>query len=158
MRLAVISDTHYIAGFTRLPEDFWERLQGVDGIIHSGDIGDQLLYIDLQQLAPIIAVLGNNDGFAFGNALPERQIVPVEEVKIGLFHGHRGSAPFGFTKDEVDMVICGHTHVPRDEVIDGIRIINPGSVTRPRGGSLASMGILEIQGKEIHWQLCPLTK
>lgn len=112
----------------------------------------------MQQIAPVVAVQGNNDGFAFGNILPERQIIQVGDIKIGIFHGHRGKAPFGFTKEEVDLVICGHTHVPRDERIDGIRVLNPGSVTRPRGGSAPSMGMLEINDDKVDWHLCSLTR
>ena len=155
MKIAVLSDTHYIAGFTRFPTDFWQQFQGVEMILHCGDIGDKELYTDLTALAPVTAVLGNNDGAVFGGTLPERQLFPIEGVRIGMFHGHRWCAPFGFTKADIDLLLCGHTHVPRDEMIDGIRVINPGSVTRPRGGSQPSMGILEIQGKEINWQ--PLT-
>ena len=155
MKIAVISDTHYIAGVTRFPVDFWQHFEGVDGIFHCGDIGDKELYADLTALAPVTAVLGNNDGPVFGGTLPERQMVTIEGVRIGMFHGHRWRAPFGFAREDIDLLLCGHTHVPRDEMIDGIRVINPGSVTRPRGGSQPSMGILEIQGKEINWQ--PLT-
>ena len=158
MRIAVISDTHYYTGMPSWPVDFWQKLADVDGIIHAGDIGESGLYTDLQQIATVVAVMGNNDSFAFAGILPERQIIQAEKIKIGVFHGHRGKAPFGFCKDEVDLVICGHTHVPRDEVIGGIRILNPGSVTRPRGGFGPSMGILEINGKQIDWQLCSLTR
>lgn len=152
MKIAVISDTHYIAGVTRFPVDFWQCLNGVDSILHCGDIGDKSLYGDLETIAPVTAVLGNNDGPMFGGTLPERQIFTMEGVRIGMFHGHRGKAPFGFTKDEIDLLLCGHTHVPRDEMIDGIRVINPGSVTRPRGGSGPSMGILEICDGKVSWQ------
>lgn len=152
MRIAVISDTHYIPGMTKLPVDFWSMLQGVDGILHCGDIGDRTFYEDLALLAPVTAVLGNNDGAVFGTMLPERRIVTVGAVRIGMFHGHRGAVPFGFRSEEVDLLLCGHTHVPLEQVMDGIRVLNPGSVTRPRGGSLPSMGILEICGREVRWQ------
>lgn len=152
MRIAVMSDTHYTAGATRIPADFWQQLDGVDGIFHSGDIGDAGFYTDLEAIAPVTAVLGNNDFAIFGGALPERRMITIEGIKIGMFHGHRGKAPFGFSKEEIDLLICGHTHVPRDEMIEGIRVINPGSVTRPRGGSAPAMGILEIVAGSICWQ------
>ena len=152
MKIAVISDTHYIAGVTRFPVDFWQHLDGVERILHCGDIGDKSLYGDLETIAPVTAVLGNNDGPVFGGILPERRIFTIDGVRIGMFHGHRGKAPFCFTKDEIDLLLCGHTHVPQDEMIEGIRVINPGSVTRPRGGSGPSMGILEICNEKVSWQ------
>ena len=152
MKIAVLYDTHYIAGFTRLPVDFWRHFDGVEQILHCGDIGDKDLYGDFAAIATETAVLGNNDGLVFGGTLPERQIFTIEGVRIGMFHGHRWKAPFGFTKEDIDLLLCGHTHVPRDEMIDGIRVINPGSVTRPRGGSHPSMGILEICDGGVSWQ------
>ena len=152
MKIAVMSDTHYIAGATRFPVDFWQQLEGVDRICHCGDIGDRALYEDLSAIVPITAVLGNNDGPVFGGILPERHVFVIDGVRIGMFHGHRGKAPFGFGREEIDLLLCGHTHVPRDEMIDGIRVINPGSVTRPRGGSGPAMGLLEINEQGIAWQ------
>ena len=158
LKIAVVSDTHYIAGFTRFSADFWQHLQGVEMILHCGDIGDKDLYGDLAAIAPVTAVLGNNDGPVFGGTLPERRVFTIDGVRIGMFHGHRGKAPFGFDQAEIDLLLCGHTHVPRDEMIDGIRVINPGSVTRPRSGSGPAMGILDINGRDISWQQIALCR
>ena len=51
----------------------------------------------------------------------------------------------GTPADDVKVVIHGHTHIPRNQVLDGVRYINPGSATRPRGGSKKSMARLTIE-------------
>ena len=51
----------------------------------------------------------------------------------------------GTPANDVKVVIHGHTHIPRNQVLDGIRYINPGSATRPRGGSKKSLARLTIE-------------
>ena len=55
---------------------------------------------------------------------------------------------------KVDVLLHGHTHVPRDEMKEGVRFLNPGCVTRPSRGSLPSVATLEINADgTLHWSL-----
>ena len=56
MRIGVVSDTHGYLN-PRVPE----LLQGVNHILHAGDIGDGGIIEALAQIAPITVVRGNND-------------------------------------------------------------------------------------------------
>ena len=72
--------------------------------------------------------------------------------KIFLCHGHYYDVKYGLNsllnmakRNNIDIVVFGHTHIPLYEVIDNIIFINPGSTTYPRGGSEKSFGILIIE-------------
>jgi predicted phosphodiesterase len=57
----------------------------------------------------------------------------------------------------LDVVLHGHTHVPRDEVVEGVRFLNPGCVTRPNRGAPPSVAILEIAAdRKLTWRIRPL--
>ena len=43
-----------------------------------------------------------------------------------------------------DVVLSGHTHIPRGETVDGVHFWNPGSTTLPKGGFPASYGVFEV--------------
>jgi len=127
LHIGIISDTH---GLLR-PEAI-AALQGSDHILHAGDIGDPLILDQLAAIAPVTAVRGNNDRDAAYEAVPE--VVPLElaGVAIVLLHDIKAFDP---QHTPCAVVVCGHSHRPRVETIDGILQINPGSAG-PRRFSL----------------------
>lgn len=117
MKIAVMSDTHLREGKS-LPRWVWEQVEGVDLILHAGDVIDIGLLTDLKQVAPLEAVKGNCDGWELAR-LPQRSIVSCGEIKIGLTHGAEGPgrttterAMRNFEHDQVDLIIFGHSHEP----------------------------------------------
>jgi hypothetical protein len=51
-------------------------------------------------------------------------------------------------------VLHGHTHVPRDDYVEGIRFLNPGCITRPNRGAPASFGWLTLRNSGLYdWSL-----
>jgi hypothetical protein len=58
--------------------------------------------------------------------------------------------------EDVDVVLHGHTHVPRNEKRGRILFLNPGCVTRPNRGSPPSVAWLEISDRKTKWKLVPL--
>jgi len=121
MRIAVISDTH-----DRYPPTLPERLRGADEIWHLGDVCDPTVLVEFAQLGvPLQVVLGNNDDH---HAWPVALELTRESVKFYLTHIPPSRPPKGFAA-----LLHGHTHVPRDEVRDGVRWLNPGCISRPRG-------------------------
>lgn len=142
MRIAVFSDTH-----DRYPYWLPERLRDADEIWHLGDVCDPAVLTEFEQLGkPLSVVLGNCDNFA---AWPLELRLEREGVRFCLTHIPPERAP-----KDIDAILHGHTHVPRDETIRGVRWLNPGCITRPNRGAPPSYAWLSLaKGKIISWEL-----
>lgn len=134
--VGILSDNH-----GDWPPHIAESLAGVDAIIHAGDIGPYKLVLDMEAIAPTTAVLGNTDG---DMPINESAVVMLDGKKFFVQHivdPHRLQASLRerLKRIEPDVVVFGHTHEPYCETIGGILFLNPGSVTRPRGGHRSSL-------------------
>lgn len=153
MKIGVISDTHIKNPEKLLPNAVFEALKGVDLILHAGDILIEEVLIQLEAVAPVIAVAGNNDGYELYKKLGTSRIITAGDKKIGLTHGVSGgertymSAYGEFLEDEVDCIVYGHSHAPHNEIINDILFFNPGSATQRRFQARHSVGILHIHQK-----------
>lgn len=143
-KLLVMSDNH---GDQRHIRYLKNKYPQMDFYLHCGDSQG-----NLSDLEGWYAIRGNNDYGYF----PSHLILKVEGVNILLIHGHQ----FGYFDRNVrildylkefncDICICGHTHVPCFEEIQGFKIINPGSTTLPRGGSYPSYCIITIDDIDV---------
>lgn len=132
MDIGVISDIH-----RRLPQAALDAFAGCTHIICAGDVQDARLLWELEAVAPVIAVRGNCDTGAEWNHLARLSAHPTLGG-VHFFVVHRPE-DIGVPAPEVQVVIHGHTHVPRNQVIDGVRYLNPGSASAPRHGSHASV-------------------
>jgi len=145
VRIGVISDTH---GLLR-PEAV-SALRGVDHVLHGGDIGGEDVLAALRELAPVTAVAGNIDGFRCGNAGETARVV-LDGVKFFLTHildrPHRPRPEVSseLRRDPADVIVFGHSHLPHDELIDGVRYFNPASAGPRRFDYPVSVGILELR-------------
>jgi putative phosphoesterase len=142
IRIAVIADTH-----DRVPDGLIERLAKADEIWHLGDVCEPETLAEFEQLGrPVYAVLGNNES---------HNLWPLERtLERGGWFFHLVHIPPRRTPDEVDFVLHGHTHVPRDETDErGVRWLNPGSITAPRQGKEASFAWLTLKpGQAPEWR------
>jgi putative phosphoesterase len=146
MRIAVISDTH-----DRFPADLPERLRGADEIWHLGDVCAPATLVEFEQLnRPLFVVLGNCDAFP---GWPVARDLEREGVRFHLTHVPPRRVP-----RKTQVVLHGHTHVPRDETDPlGIRWLNPGCITRPNRGAPASFAWLMVKGGRVTgWELVPV--
>lgn len=142
--IGIISDTH-----GRSNDEALDALAGVDFIIHAGDIGSLDVLMELEATAPTIAVLGNNDhNVDYGPGVNDSATQVIDGVRMFISH-YPKDAERAAASGEYDLVIHGHTHVPRDEVRDGCRIINPGSAFRPRCGSGRRIALVELEGGRV---------
>ena len=145
MRILVLADTH-----NHLPPKLDELAAGADEIWHLGDVVAPSLLENIRAVgAPVTIVRGNCDA---NRDWP--LIVDLERngVRFRLIHIPPKQAP-----PNVNVLLHGHTHVPRDEVRDGVRFLNPGCVTRPNRGAPASVAHLEISAAgELDWKLARL--
>lgn len=140
MRIAVISDTHDL-----YPKSLPERLREADEIWHLGDVCSPETLVEFEQLGrPLRVLRGNCDDHP---AWPLEATFARESTRFFLIHIPPRRVPAG-----VQVVLHGHTHVPRDEVIGGVRWLNPGCITRPNRGFAPSFAWLSVKkGKPLEW-------
>lgn len=150
LRLGVVSDTH---GLVR--SEAVERLAGSDAILHAGDVGGPEVLEELSELAPVHVVRGNVDlpehlarsrrraGFDAGWAagLPDRLELEVGGLEILVVHDVK-DLPDGW---RADVVVVGHSHVPRIERVEGTLFVNPGSAGPRRFRLPVTVGELRIE-------------
>lgn len=139
MKIGVISDTHNYFD-PRIPELF----AGVDHILHAGDIGLPWIILELEHIAPVTAVLGNNDE---GLSFRETEVVKLAHRKFLVHHivdPHRPSETLGraLARECPDVVVFGHSHKPFNAVIGGALYFNPGYAGKPRFGEPRSLAVL----------------
>ncbi len=142
MRIAVLSDTH-----DRLPEAVVAGLSHADEIWHLGDICEPAILAHLKQAGPPVRfVRGNCDSHL---EWPLSLSFEIEGIRIHLEH-----IPPRLPPKACDLLLHGHTHVPRDEMLHGTRFLNPGCITRPNRGAPASWAWLTLEKDQpIGWRL-----
>ncbi|MBL4574779.1 MAG: metallophosphoesterase [Opitutaceae bacterium] len=142
MKIAVLSDTH-----NSIPSFLLKELQCSDEIWHLGDVCSPKTIRPLEALdIPLKIIEGNCDSpFLWKKHL----LITHAGIRFFLVHIPPRKPP-----KDVDVILHGHTHEPCDKMQSGIRWLNPGSISQPRGGSPASFGWLNIQkNKTFSWSL-----
>ena len=153
MKLGLISDTH---GF--LDPKLTRIFRGVDRILHAGDIGPDHLIAQLESIAPVTAVLGNNDT---SSCFPLTQVVVLGELKFLVHHivsprALEDELKNRIAREKPDVVMFGHSHKQFCERIDGVQFVNPGYAGRPRFNLERSVALLEANGKELEFKFVTL--
>jgi len=143
-RIFVLADTH-----NRLPEKVKEIAKDADEIWHLGDVCTEAILDDLRTIGPRVVLVRGNCDSNF-----EWPLV-VDLVRGGLKFRLQHIPP-DQPPDDVDVLLHGHTHVPRNERRGRVLFLNPGCVTRPNRGSPPSVAWLEIVSGKINWKLAPL--
>lgn len=162
--VGVISDTHIVPGGKRvLAPGIYDIFKGVDIILHAGDLNTMETVRDLEAIAPVFAVYGNNCDMEAVNTLPAKREMQIEESLVGLVHGDlgRGSDTACIALNhfpDADCVIFGHSHWPMlhwKTRADGrhVLLFNPGSAGQKRKAEHFSCGILRFDGRHIDPQL-----
>lgn len=141
MKILLIGDTH---GKLNKVRDIWPKLQDVDLIAHTGDHYSDALKLEKELGVPVTAVGGNCDSSG-----PAMQIIETEFGRILLTHGHRdhvkwdlNTLKFRALENDCRAVFFGHTHQSLSIEEEGIRFVNPGSLTQPRDESSGSYAII----------------
>jgi uncharacterized protein len=152
MKLGIVSDTH---GLVR--PALFGAFDGMDEILHAGDVGDEEVIAILETLAPVRAVRGNVDG----PNLPETLEFEILGRKFAMAHGHLFAAKnrhrtLARAFPNANFILYGHTHVPVLEVVAGITVINPGSAGSKRFKQPVTCGILELTEGSDSWNLLDL--
>lgn len=145
MRIAVIADTH-----NHLPGSVLDAIAGAGEIWHLGDVTEPRLIAAVAALGrPVKVVRGNCDDYP---AWPPQLDFTMAGLKIRLVHIPPAQAPQG-----TDLLLHGHTHVPRRELAGGTWFLNPGCITRPNRGAPSSYAWLTLEaGKPFEWEIHPV--
>lgn len=135
MIIGVISDIH-----GTLSHKAYEALLGVDHIICAGDIENPQVLFELESIAPTTCVLGNCDRF-YDPSIPFIATPHLEGVRFRVCHRPED---IGLLDKDTSVVVHGHTHIPRNQLLNGVHFINPGSASYPRGGSPKSIAKITL--------------
>jgi len=144
MRIAVLADTH-VNMLEDLSKKIIDALSTVDLIVHAGDFTDVQLLKELEGLRTVKAVQGNMDSRELKVMLPAKEIVEIENKRIGITHGSGGPGGIEervrkvFESDRIDIIVYGHSHQSQNKVLEDVFLFNPGKATD-------SFGILTIDG------------
>ena len=138
MKIGVISDTHGLLRPEVLP-----KLQGVESILHLGDVGDPNILDALREVAPVTAVRGNIDTEGPCSRLPETEVLLIEGGYIYLLHNiktlHLDPAAAKFAA-----VLYGHSHKATISRHKGVLYFNPGSCGPRRFNLAVTIGFLHV--------------
>jgi uncharacterized protein len=147
MLIGVISDTHGL-----LRPEAMQALRGSQYIIHAGDVGAVVILDQLASIAPVTAIRGNVDKGAWARKLAETEVVEVGGVSIYVLHDlaqlDLKPAAAGF-----NVVISGHSHVPKQETRDGVLYFNPGSAGPRRFKLPVTIGRLLVEGGDVRGEI-----
>jgi putative phosphoesterase len=125
-RIGIISDTHGL-----LRPEAERRLAGVDHIVHAGDIGRPEIVNTLRRIAPVTAIRGNVDSGEWAREYPDTELVRLAGRSIYVLHDLKTLDVD--TRVSIEVIISGHSHVPKIERIGGILSSIPAA--RARGAS-----------------------
>jgi putative phosphoesterase len=144
-RIGVISDTH-----GRTHPRVFELFEGVDHILHAGDIGAEEVLIDLRAIAPVTAVRGNVDVLGDCDRYPDEAAVTLGGVR---FHVTHQVAPLlerlragAWDGPLPDVLVYGHSHRAAVERVAGVMLFNPGSAGPRRFRLVPSLGRIAVAG------------
>jgi putative phosphoesterase len=140
-----------------------EHLRGADLILHAGDVCTAAVLDELGEYAPVVAVLGNNDGPDVAEwGAPETVEFEAGGLHVAMVHDS-GPATGRLARmrrkfPRAGLVVFGHSHIPLDESGSGLRIFNPGSPTDRRRQPTGTLGVLRIEdGRLAEAAILPVT-
>jgi len=143
LRIFVLADTH-----DHLPANVSAMAEEADEIWHVGDVCAERILDELCALSPPVRVVR-------GNCDSNHQWPLVLDLERGGLKFRLQHIPPEKPPADVDVVIHGHTHVPRHERRDGVLFLNPGCVTRPNRGARASVAWLGLKDGKVRWEIVP---
>lgn len=177
MKIGVLADTHVPDILPELPSRVLELFNGVDLILHAGDVTDLAVLQQLEPIAQTFAVYGEHDSAQVRHYLDERQRLTFGGRAVGIVHGSqawkgnllrrvqlalnpqlRMRILLGYVLrqfNDVDVIVFGHSHIPYMKMHNNTLLFNPGSVL-PRRGHTGSVGLLEISATAIKARIVAL--
>lgn len=145
MRIGLLSDTHIPNVERQLPAEVKAAFQGVDLILHAGDIYTIPVLDELEKIAPVLAALGDDDYPGPDGRIKEKHILKLEGHTLWLIHIRHMLPSAPENNDKPSIVVFGHEHRTLVESSNGVLYVSPGSPTFLRyQRGLGTVGILEL--------------
>ncbi|HEY0019334.1 MAG TPA: metallophosphoesterase family protein [Longimicrobium sp.] len=155
MKIGIISDTHGL-----LRAQVFDVFQGVEHILHAGDVGDPDILTELEALAPVTAVWGNVDGMAIRARVPEVARLELGGVQIVILHGMQLGSPTpqkaAAAHPDAGLVVFGHSHRPLIQQVGPTLAVNPGSAGPRRFKDPVTVALAEIADGAVQARLVDL--
>lgn len=153
MKIGILSDTHSFLD-PRIAQIF----DGVEHLLHAGDVGPHSLLLELETIAPVTAVLGNTDG---GVDLNLTEVVRLVGRKFLVQHIVNPHVPgedlkIRIARERPAAVVFGHTHKRFCQTLGDVLFLNPGYAGKPKFGAERSVAILHCDEKEMRAEFHPL--
>jgi uncharacterized protein len=143
MKIGVLSDTH-----GQLDKHAIDILSDTDLILHAGDIDGPEVLKKMEKIGTVVPVRGNMDHGVWSQHIPREEVVEVGGLLVYMIHDVNQISLDPVAAD-IRIVISGHTHRPVRMEKAGVLYLNPGSASYPRGGSTASIALVEIKSGNI---------
>ncbi|MBL7130867.1 MAG: metallophosphoesterase family protein [Candidatus Omnitrophica bacterium] len=163
MKIGVISDTHIPIRATEIPKQILNEFSQVDLVLHSGDLETLSVLDSLSKVCSRVeAVYGNMDPLEVRRLLPQKRIIEVGKIRIGMTHGSGPAKGLVFTVEQIfkgdnlNIIIFGHSHSPLNEKRGSVLFFNPGSATDKIFSPFNSYGIIEIVNDKIEAKIIRL--
>jgi putative phosphoesterase len=150
-RIGVISDTHGL-----LRDEAVACLAGSDLIIHAGDIGSASVISGLETIAPVRAIRGNVDKGTWARVFPDTQFIEVAGQRIYVIH-NLNELDLDPVASGIDIVVSGHSHIPKSQQMDGVLYLNPGSAGPRRFRLPVAVASLYVTGSQVVAKIHPLS-
>jgi putative phosphoesterase len=152
VRIGVISDTH---GF--LDPQVHRIFEGVEHILHAGDIGPSALIFELENIAPVTAVLGNTDSGLHYRETERVQLIGRDFLVHHIVDVHAlPQTVQGLTANPPDVVVFGHSHKPHQQQLGRTLFLNPGYAGKPRFNMPRTVAVLREDGGALQVDFVPL--
>jgi putative phosphoesterase len=152
-RVGILSDTHMPASIHELWVEIGTTFDGVDLILHAGDIVLPSVLDQLEEIAPVLAARGNNDPGWNDPRLADTQWLDIEGFRIAMVHDMEPEdEPIDVLRrkylggERAHVMVTGHTHFERLSWRDDTLQVNPGSPVHPHLWStrLGTVALLEL--------------
>jgi uncharacterized protein len=165
VRIGVIADTHMPASKPQLWDEVAEVFDGVDLILHAGDIQMPDVLDQLDQIAPTLAARGNNDFGMVDRRVEDAHWLDVEGFRLVCLHDMEPEdEPLDYLRDKflggepADVIVTGHTHFERLDWREGVLQVNPGSAMHPHLWStrLGTVALIDLSPDELRARIVRL--
>jgi putative phosphoesterase len=157
MRIGLIADTHIPGSLRELWPQVFRAFDGVEAILHAGDLHTLGVVDQLHEVAPTYVARGNGDRGLEDERLRDAWLLEFKGVRVGMIHEFPkpGRRPDHYIAEHIQrvfdghapqVVVYGHTHWESIDYVDQVLCVNPGSPTLPRNRSmrLGTIGFIEI--------------
>lgn len=157
MQIGIISDTH-----SYMDPRAISLLQGVDHILHAGDIGSIDIIQELRSIAPVTLVRGNVDRGGPTSLFPTDETLELEGHRIFLTHELKPPKSDAdpilelYQKAGIQVVVYGHSHIAYQRRWNNILFFNPGAAGKRRFKVVPSIGFITLTESDVYANITSL--